>query len=72
MSQMTTLILPQRKLWRWYYIETKQVLLTFDELPADDVVLLQQDMFTPVEADLVLVALVVEPVKAGMPQTCTP
>ena len=41
--------------------------LTFGDFVANDVVLLQQNVFTPIERHLVLVALVVEPVEAGLP-----
>jgi hypothetical protein len=43
--------------------------LTFDQLVPDDVILLQQDMATAVELDLILVSLIVEAVEASVPKT---
>jgi len=40
-----------------------------DQLPPDDVILLQEHVPAPDELHFVLVALVMEPVETGMPQT---
>ena len=43
--------------------------LTFDQLSPDDVILLQEHVPAPNELHFILVALVVEPIETGMPQT---
>ena len=47
----------------------QKIVLTFDELQPDDVVLLEQNMFTPVELHLVLMTLVMKTIEACLPQT---
>ena len=45
----------------------RYLVLTFGDFIANDVIFLQQNVFTTIERHLVLVTLVVEPVEASLP-----